>query len=548
MAQNNFRVGVLLRLAPFAVLVVCLTVTVLLWDIMRKSALKELQSEFNDQVNLVQSNIRKRLDNYRDVLRGTAGLFQASESVSRNEFHTYVESMELAQVYPGIQGVGYAQLIPASEKARRVEALRKQGYPQFSIRPEGARDPYSAIIYLEPFDWRNQRAFGYDMYAEPVRREAMERARDQDTEALSGRVVLVQETSADAQYGFLLYKPIYRKGSPHDSIAQRRSSLVGWVYEPFRMNELMNQGVLGRYLETIRDQLDIEIYDGEGTDAQRLMYDSKRNGENMPAQFASTATAPYFGRDWTIRISSLPAFEAKLNTLQARMILIGGSVISLLLTLVVWLLATTNARAIKLAARMSEQLERTLYQTISAMATVIEIRDPYTAGHQRRAADLAGAIAREMGLDDDRIRALTLAAMTYEIGKIQIPAEILSKPGRLDEAEYGLIKVHPQAGFEILREIAFPWPIARIVQQHHERLDGSGYPLGLKGDEILIEARIIAVADVVEAMLSHRPYRPALGLDAALAEITHQKGVLYEPAVVDACVRLFRELGYRMPD
>ncbi|WP_237246431.1 CHASE domain-containing protein [Sideroxyarcus emersonii] len=548
MANNNFRIGVLLKLAPLAVLVVCLLVTVLLWDIMRKSADKELQNEFDVQVRLVQSNIKRRLDNYRDVLRGTAGLFQASESVTRNEFHTYVESMELAQVYPGIQGVGYSLLIPAIEKMRRIEAIRKEGFPQFSIRPEGSRDPYSAIIYLEPFDWRNQRAFGYDMYAEPVRREAMERARDQDTEALSGRVVLVQETGADVQYGFLLYKPIYRNGSPHDSITQRRSSLVGWVYEPFRMNELMNQGVLGRYLETIRDQLDIEIYDGDSVDAQHLMFDSKKNGAGGAVRFVSTSTEPYFARNWTIRINSLPAFEAKLNTLQARMILIGGIFISLLLTLVVWLLATTNTRAIKLAAKMSEQLERTLDQTIGAMATVIEIRDPYTAGHQRRAADLASAIAREMGLGDGQLRALTLAAMTYEIGKIQIPAEILSKPGKLDEVERNLIQVHAQAGFEILREIAFPWPIAKIVQQHHERLDGSGYPQGLRGDDILIEARIIAVADVVEAMLSHRPYRPALGLDAALAEITGQRGVLYDPAVVDACVRLFRELGYRMPD
>lgn len=548
MANNNFRIGVLLKLAPLAVLVVCLLVTVLLWDIMQKSARKELQNEFDDHAKLVQSNLKRRLDNYRDVLRGTAGLFEASGSVTRNEFRAYVESMQLEQVYPGIQGVGYSLLIPASAKSRRIGDLRKQGFPQFSIRPEGIRDPYSAIIYLEPFDWRNQRAFGYDMYAEPVRRLAMERARDQDAEAISGRVVLVQEAGADTQYGFLMYKPVYRNGSPHDSVAQRRSNLIGWVYEPFRMNELMNKGVLGNYLETIRDQLDIEIYDGDDIDAQHLMYDSGGNGAGRPVQFVSSTTASYFGRDWTLKITSLPAFEAKLNTLQARMTLIGGSLISLLLTLVVWLLATTNKRAIRLAARMSEQLERTLDQTIDAMATVVEIRDPYTAGHQRRAADLAGAIAKEIGLRGERIRALKLAAMTYEIGKIQIPAEILGKPGRLDETEHNLIKVHAQAGFEILREIDFPWPIARIVQQHHERMDGSGYPLGLKGEEILIEARIIAVADVVEAMLSHRPYRPALGLDAALDEIAGQRGVLYDPDVVDACIRLFRELGYRMPD
>jgi putative nucleotidyltransferase with HDIG domain len=211
------------------------------------------------------------------------------------------------------------------------------------------------------------------------------------------------------------------------------------------------------------------------------------------------------------------------------------------------LLTTTNMRAIKLAKRMSEKLERTLTQTISAMATVIEMRDPYTAGHQKRAAHLANAIALEMGLNGERLHTLNLAALIYEIGKIQIPAEILSKPGKLDETEYGFIKVHAVAGFEILREIDFPWPIAQIVQQHHERLDGSGYPRGLKGDEIMLEARIIAVADVVEAMLSHRPYRTAMDVEKVLAEITARSGAAYDPAVVDACVRLFRVRGYAFP-
>jgi putative two-component system response regulator len=197
---------------------------------------------------------------------------------------------------------------------------------------------------------------------------------------------------------------------------------------------------------------------------------------------------------------------------------------------------------------MSEKLERTLEQTISAMATVTEMRDPYTAGHQRRAADLARAIASEMGLGGERLRALSLAAMTYEIGKIQIPAEMLSKPGRLDELEFDMVKTHAQAGFEILQEIDFPWPIAKIVQQHHERMDGSGYPLGLKDGEIMLEARIIAVADVVEAMCSHRPYRPALGIGAALTEIIDQRGVQYDPAVVDVCVTLFRDRDYHLPD
>lgn len=544
MEKYNSRIGVILKLAPFMVFSVCMVVTLLIWDVVQKNAHQELQNEFDDKVRLVQNKLNERLDNYRDILRGAAGLFAASLSVERNEFSAYVDSLGLELTYPGIQGVGFSQLIPAREKTRRIEAIRKEGFPQFSIRPEGARDPYTVIIYLEPFNWRNQRAFGYDMYSDPLRRAAMENARDGDAESLSAKVVLVQETGTDVQSGVLMYKPIYRNNLPHATIQERRRNLFGWVYEPFRMNDLMSKGVLGRYLDTVRDELDIEIYDGDRLDAQSIMFDSSTARSESQPRFVSVSSAQHFGRNWTIVIRSLPAFEAKLKTVQGGMILIGGSVIGLLLTLVVWLLSTTNARAIKLAGKMSEKLERILAQTIGAMAAVTEMRDPYTAGHQRRAGELAKAIAAEMGLSGQQIRALSLAAMTYEIGKIQIPAEILSKPGRLDAIESSFIKIHPDAGFEILRGIEFPWPIAQIVRQHHERLDGSGYPLGLKGEEIMLEARIIAVADVIEAMLSHRPYRSALGIDAALAEIIENQGVLYDPKVVQACVSLFRERGF----
>ncbi|MDZ4164382.1 MAG: PAS domain S-box protein [Smithellaceae bacterium] len=195
-----------------------------------------------------------------------------------------------------------------------------------------------------------------------------------------------------------------------------------------------------------------------------------------------------------------------------------------------------------------ENIRKALGGTVQAIAMVVEARDPYTAGHQRRVADLAHAVALEMGLPDDRIEGLGLAGMIHDIGKISVPAEILSKPVKLTAIEFGLIKVHPQAGFDILKEIEFPWPIAQIVFQHHERMDGVGYPRGLKGQEILPEARILAVADVVEAMASHRPYRPSLGLEAALAEIERGKGVDYDPDAVEACLIVFREKGYKLPD
>jgi putative nucleotidyltransferase with HDIG domain len=191
------------------------------------------------------------------------------------------------------------------------------------------------------------------------------------------------------------------------------------------------------------------------------------------------------------------------------------------------------------------RLRRTLEAAVSSLASAVEIRDPYIAGHQRRVAELACAIAEEMGLSQEQIDGLRMAALVHDIGKISVPAGILSKPGRLTEPEFEIIKVHPQVGYDILKGIEFPWPVAEIVLQHHERLDGSGYPQGLKGDEILLEARILGVADVVEAMSSHRPYRPAHSIDKALEEISQNRGVLYDPEVIDACLKLFTEKGFK---
>lgn len=184
---------------------------------------------------------------------------------------------------------------------------------------------------------------------------------------------------------------------------------------------------------------------------------------------------------------------------------------------------------------------------IQAIATTLEHRDPYTAGHQRRVAALATAIGKEMGLSDDQNHGLRLVAIVHDLGKIRIPSEILSKPGTLNHLEYEIVKMHSAAAFDILKGIKFPWPIAQAVYQHHERMDGSGYPQGLKGDDILLEARILAVADIVEAMASHRPYRAGLGLQSAFDEILARRGEHYDPEVVDACLRVFTSGRFEFP-
>jgi putative two-component system response regulator len=187
---------------------------------------------------------------------------------------------------------------------------------------------------------------------------------------------------------------------------------------------------------------------------------------------------------------------------------------------------------------------RTLEEIVHALASAVEMKDPYTAGHQRRVTQLACAIAREMGLSEEWIEGLRIAAAIHDIGKINVPAEILRKPSALSDLEYALVRTHPQVGHDVLKGIEFPWPVAQIVLQHHERMDGSGYPQGLSGEEIILEARILGVADVVEAMASHRPYRSTLGMYEALGEISQNRGIFYDPDVVDACLKLFTEKGF----
>ncbi len=194
------------------------------------------------------------------------------------------------------------------------------------------------------------------------------------------------------------------------------------------------------------------------------------------------------------------------------------------------------------------QLERSIMRTVEAISQMVELRDPYTSGHERRVGDLAAAIGQELGLDQHRITGLRVAGTVHDVGKITVPSEILSKPGKLSAIEYEIVKTHSEKGHEILKNIDFPWPVAKVVLQHHERMDGSGYPQGLKDNDIMLEARILAVADVIESMSTHRPYRPALGLEAALKEILAHSGSLYDPQVVAVALRLFRERGYHLPE
>jgi len=282
----------------------------------------------------------------------------------------------------------------------------------------------------------------------------------------------------------------------------------------------LEKEVLGAHVQSFAD---------DGWEKYEILRMRTLNGEVFHSQPIKAAIKD--GRQRIISYSSAPVFD-------------GDRIVATMAAIY----DITEKMTLETALKDSlEKMSRVVDETIGALATAIGKRDPYTAGHQQRVAGLACAIAAEMGgFDDDRMKGLKMAAMVHDIGKLYIPAEILSKPGQLSALEFELIKTHAQAGFDILQEIEFPWPIAQIVRQHHERLDGTGYPVGLSGDKILMEARIVGVADVVEALSSHRPYRPSRGIPVALQHVQKDRGVAYDACVVDACSELFRK-GYAIP-
>ncbi|MEN6586785.1 MAG: CHASE domain-containing protein [Sulfuricella sp.] len=378
---NSGKGGFFLPFLPWLILSLGLTVTYIGHDIAQQHTKEVLQEEFKFRFNETVANIERRLSGYDLVLRGAAGLFVASESVERDEFRKYVSALNLESRYPGLQGVGYSLLVAPDDKERHIAETRREGFAGYAIRPEGKRDAYTTIIYIEPFDWRNQRAFGFDMYSEPIRRAAMMRARDENQVIVSGKVTLLQETDKDKQAGFLMYVPVYRNDVTLDALESRRANLMGWVYAPFRVNDLM-RGILGEHVREARGALDLEIYDGDTPSTESLMYDTNGKIEFLSASprsaFQSARTISVGGRDWTIALSSLPGFESRLKSDKARLIVVAGAAISLLLATIVWLLISGRARALAVATGMTRELSasesrlKALFEHMSSGAVVYQ--------------------------------------------------------------------------------------------------------------------------------------------------------------------------------
>lgn len=336
------------------VLLTALAVTFVLWRNAQQSAERELLIQFDHRVLEITDRLRQRMATYEQVLRGVQGLFVGSEQVGRDEFRHYVEALHLEENYPGIQGLGLEQIVLPANKATFIDTLRQQGLPNYTIHPDGEREMYAPIVFLEPVTERNLLAYGYDVFSEPVRRAAMEQSRDSGKASLSGKLRLIQETAEPKQSGFLMVLPLYRKGMPHTTVDERRANITGWVYEPFRMGDLM-AGLGNLFTE----ELHIQVYDGDEVSAASRMFDSQDNAAH-PAQaipwLKATRKLDVAGHRWTLLIQGLPLFAQQIDLREQKIIATAGTALSMLLTFLVWNLVSQRLRAKALTRKVTRDL------------------------------------------------------------------------------------------------------------------------------------------------------------------------------------------------
>ena len=400
--RNLVRFGL-----PGLVLAMGLLLTLGTWSRSRSAHQRQVHAYFDYRSRDAGARVEARLHQYEQVLLDARGLFQANASVSRKQFADFVSSVEVGKRHPGIQGIGFALVVPAAELEQHHGQIRREGFPEYRVRPEGQRALYTSIIYLEPFAERNLRAFGYDMFSEPVRQEAMRRAMDSGDPALSGKVQLVQETDQAIQAGFLLYVPVYRNGRATLTVEDRRRNLMGWVYAPFRMNDLM-AGVLGEQGQ----DLDIEIYDGTQASPENRMFDShpEVKADHPPAAFQARRELAVGHHLWTMKIRALPAFATRLGPGKAGTILNFGILVSLLLTLLTWSLVRSRDRAVVLAGA-SEQRIKALMQSANNSILLV---DP-----QGRILEANDRATEHFGYSPEELEGMTLDSLNDPEG---IPA------------------------------------------------------------------------------------------------------------------------------
>jgi PAS domain S-box-containing protein len=335
------------------------------WHAMRAQALKNAEDIFETRARAVIEAIEGRMRDHAQILLGGVGLFEASDQVDRLEWRAYIRRLELAQNYPGIQGVGYSKIIPPADLPAHLAAVRAEGFPDYTIRPPGARELYSSIVYLEPFAGRNLAAFGYDMFSEPTRRKAMQHAAETGKPTISGKVTLVQETHGPQQAGFLMYVPVYRRGSPTDTARERREALEGFVYSPYRMNNLMDGVLGGRNLD-----IGFVILDGTpGSDEERRLYASDAPANFRP-DFRATRIMNFYGHSWTIELHALPGFLEQITRSRWDGAPLAGELLVLLLAGLTFSVTAGRVRAQNLAEEMSWRTRMVLETVVDGIITI----------------------------------------------------------------------------------------------------------------------------------------------------------------------------------
>lgn len=354
------------RLIVTALVAVALTSTFFAWSYVNKGSESVANERFQSRVIQIKSAVEDRMRAYEQVLHGGAGLFAASNKVSRKEWHEYVNSLHLNENYPGIQGMGFSRYMKRSELAGHVAQIRREGFPEYAIRPAGEREEYTSVVYLEPFDERNKRAFGFDMFSEATRRAAMEQARDTGKASISAKVKLVQESKENVQSGFVMYLPVYRGAIP-ENVVQRKAALLGYVHSPFRMNDLM-QGVLGKSVPNVA----LHIYDGMDVTAGNEMYHSENANSNHKGIYSDTREIDINGHIWTLRFDSLPGFEAEVDRKTPEIVAYSGIVLTGMLALLLWSLLRTRARATELANVMTASARESAERFRSVVDTAVD--------------------------------------------------------------------------------------------------------------------------------------------------------------------------------
>ena len=393
-----------LLLLPWLVLAANLGLTGFLWRATHQQTVETSRLEFAHEFETFVSSITTRITANEQILRSVVGLFEASDEVSRTEFRSFIAALRLEERYPGIQGVGFVKAIKPADLTDHIKSVRAEGFPEYTVRPPGERDFYSSILYLEPFDWRNQRAFGFDMWSEQTRRQTMARARDSGKPALSGKVTLLQETEQDMQAGTLLYVPIYRH-SAKAVVPASNSELIGWAYSPLRMKRLMS-GIIERDHPDLSRRMVVAVYDGQTTDANALLFVSGDPATVDPAGFAETRPVVVAGQPWTVTARALSGAGAKAGLTREDIVLIAGLAVSALLTLLTVIITRGQARvasALDQVKKVNADLARnqkelqTIYDTASVAIAFIDREGLIRRANQRMAQMFACPLNRLEG-------------------------------------------------------------------------------------------------------------------------------------------------------